>query len=122
MIVDDEPHVRVFMKKILQQLGVTTFSEAGDAKEALELFAREHPKLVVLDINMPGMSGFEVLKRIRAIDEGTLVVIMTSQATLNAVTESLKGGADGFIRKDLPNKHIVRQFDEVFADVGDPGK
>ena len=106
------------MKKILQQLGVKNFSEAGDAKEALEIFAQEHPKLVVLDINLPGANGFEVLKKIRAINEGTLVVIMTSQATLNAVTESLKGGADGFIRKDLPNKHIVRQFDEVFADLG----
>ena len=61
LIVDDEPHVRIFVKMLLKQQGIETTWEAGDGVQALAMVAQHNPELVMLDINLPMMSGIEVL-------------------------------------------------------------
>lgn len=58
LIVDDEAHIRVFVRMILAKLGVETFYEAGDVAAARELWKAHRPGLVMLDINMPGRTDW----------------------------------------------------------------
>ena len=62
LIVEDEPHVRVFVRLLLKEVGITTPWEAADGTQALAMVAEHQPELVMLDINLPMMNGLEVLK------------------------------------------------------------
>ena len=64
LLVDDEPHIRLYLKAILKRLGVETFYEADDGEPAVEIYRQEKPDLVLMDINMPNMDGLEALSKI----------------------------------------------------------
>ena len=66
LLVDDEPHVRLLIKTLLKQLGITTVWEAGDGTTALELAGAHKPNVVLLDINLPQMGGLQVLAKLKA--------------------------------------------------------
>jgi two-component system chemotaxis response regulator CheY len=108
LIVDDEAHVRVFLRLLLAELGITTTWEASNGEQALEL-AREHqPGLVLLDVNMPVMSGLEALAHLKAIDADVLVVMVTSESAMQTVREAARLGAAGYILKQSPKDEALQ--------------
>src|SRR5512140_3207273 len=76
LIVDDQTASRSQMKKIFSDLD-SEFVESADGMEAVEAFLRDRPDLVLMDIRMPRMNGFEALQRIRGLDASAPVVIVT---------------------------------------------
>ena len=114
LIVDDEAHIRVFVRMILAKLGVETFYEAGDVAAARELWKAHRPGLVMLDINMPGEDGLVLVPEIRADDDEVYLVILSANAQSGTVKEAVEGGADGFIRKDRPREEIAAELAEIF--------
>ena len=116
LIVDDEPHVRTYVKLILAQLGITDCHQAGNLEQAREEYDACQPELVMLDINLQGNSGLELLREIRAIDPETCIIMLSAAALSTTVREALDAGADGFLRKDLPRAKIVEQLEEIFAE------
>lgn len=114
LLVDDEPHIRRYLSLILRSLGVTRIIEAGTGEEALALYPREKPALVLLDINMAGISGLETLQALRDLDAEVAVVMLSSLNTRQVVEESVRLGAIGYIRKDTPRDEIVRLLQEQF--------
>jgi len=122
LLVDDEPHIRGFIALVLRKVGEPRIIQAGDGTEALEIFRREKPDLVLLDINMPGLTGVETLQQLRAADPECLVVMLTSLASRQVVEETLALGAVGFIRKDTPKEEIVRAVGEIIASCFAPGE
>lgn len=101
LVVDDEPHVRSYVAMILQ----STFEnievhQAEDETRALELFAAARPDLVLLDINLVGASGLDVLQRILAVDPRATVVMLTAVNMRRVVEEARSKGATGYILKD----------------------
>ena len=99
LVVDDEEPVRFVASEILAHLGYSVLSAASgeDAVELLRNGAR--PDVVLLDLIMPGMSGFDTLRAIRATDPDLPVLISTGYVD-RAASESLVGeGADGFVNK-----------------------
>ena len=97
LVVDDEPAIRRLVRAKLQADGyAVVLAERGE--EALRLLEDERPDLVVLDLMMPGMDGFEALRRIRAL--GQLPVIMlTARAGDADKLRGLEGGADDYVTK-----------------------
>lgn len=88
LIVDDEPDARRILAKIMQGLGHRTM-DAATGEEALNLVERQLPKLILLDLMMPGMDGFEVLFRLRSSPRTRLVPVIVVTAISQEETENL---------------------------------
>ena len=116
LIVDDEAHVRVFMKLMLGQLGIRVIYETGKPDEARALFAAHTPGLVTLDINMPGGSGIELLSEFRAADDEAVIVMVSGDVLTGTVKAAADAGADGFIRKDLPREEILAELGQILSN------
>jgi CheY-like chemotaxis protein len=116
LLVDDETHVRKFIGLILKQLGATTLFEAGNGRDAIEVFKREAPNLVLLDVNMPIQDGIQTLREIREISTDCVVVMLTSLANRQTVEEALALGADNYIRKDTPKDDILAALRQTIAE------
>lgn len=116
LIVDDEPHVRKFLQLLVRQLGVTHVIEASHGGEALEVYARERPGAVLLDISMPVLDGLATLKQLREIDPEAIVVMLTSMTNRQSIDEALQNGAANYIRKDTPKEEILKTLSETLED------
>ncbi|HEX2261656.1 MAG TPA: sigma-54 dependent transcriptional regulator, partial [Candidatus Binatia bacterium] len=106
LIVDDEPLNLDLLDQELADLGHAT-ERASDGSEALAKLDTVNPDLVLLDYQMPGMNGIEVLKEIRKRDENLPVVIITAYGTIERAVEAVKAGADDFVTKPFDPEHLA---------------
>lgn len=117
LLVDDEAHVRKFVGLIVRGLGAPTLIEATNGREAVEIYKREAPDLVLLDVNMPILDGLGTLREIMAIDPEAVIVMLTSLANRQTVEEALERGATNYIRKDTPRDKISKSLAETISAV-----
>lgn len=115
LLVDDEAHIRKFVGLILKTLGSPKLLEAPNGQEALAIYQRENPDLVLLDINMPVMDGIETLRKLREIDPDALVVMLTSLASRSNIENAVSLGAANYIRKDTPKDEIAKALRETIT-------
>ena len=102
MVVDDEDHVRKLIAAVLKPLNCEIVGEAANGKEAVVLFFKLKPHMLLLDINMPLKSGKEALAQIKKRFPHALIIMLTSLTDRETVEDCIELGATGFIRKDLP--------------------
>jgi len=117
LIVDDEPHIRMYLKLILKKVGFKTFIEAKNGQEGIDLYKSRKPDLVLLDVNMPVKEGMEALEEIMQFDPTAVVVVTSSVASRQAVEQSVELGASYYIRKDTPKEEIANQLDTLIDDI-----
>lgn len=117
LLVDDEPHIRKFVGLIAKQLGEPTLFEAGNGEEALDVYQRETPDLVLLDISMPIMDGLETLKRLHTLDPDANVIMLTSLANRQSIDDAVTHGAINYLRKDMPREEIKQNLEETLTDL-----
>ena len=119
LIVDDEEHLRLYLKLVLKQVGIEKFEEASNGQEAIDLYKKRPADLVLMDVNMPIKEGMEALEEIIDHDSDAVVIMASSVASRKAVEASLEKGASYYIRKDTPKDEIVtilnRLIDEIWA-------
>ncbi len=116
LIVDDARFMRDVLKKIVERNdSVTKIFEAVDGNSAIELFKKEKPDLVTLDINMPNGNGLTCLKELLKINYNAKVVMVTSVDQENVYEESKKLGAKGYIKKPF-NRFEVLKIIEPFLN------
>lgn len=110
LVVDDEPDVVMLIERTLKPEGFEVL-KAYDGLEALDLVVREKPNLIILDIMMPMMSGYEVCEQIKANPETQQipVVCLSSAHTPDARAQSLHVGALTFITKPFLPAELVAQ-------------
>jgi two-component system chemotaxis response regulator CheY len=99
LVVDDDKLMRDVLKAILRDEGYTVAGEASNGENALALCDKAAPDVVCLDVNMPGMTGLEVLKTLRKRCPDTKVVMITGDASMSTVREAVGLGAMGYIIK-----------------------
>lgn len=102
LIVDDEPQVRKLLETLLQHEGYQTLT-AGSGEEALQLVAQQPPDLILLDIMMPGMDGYEVASQLKG-DETTAgipIIMLSALSEPSARVNGLEAGAEEFISKPV---------------------
>jgi response regulator RpfG family c-di-GMP phosphodiesterase len=126
LLVDNEPLIRKLTRTTLdgEDLGIL---EAENGQQAVEIASLEKPRLVLLDINLPDMDGFEVCSEIRkAIDmDDTHIILLTSDIDYHIREKGMKAGADDFFTKPfspielLKKVHKIFEMDEVFTDIGE---
>ena len=113
LLVDDEAHIRTFMRLLLGQLGTPTIIEASNGNDAISKYKSEAPDLVLLDVNMPIMDGIGALKGIMAHDPNAIIIMLTSQSSRSLINQAAEIGASNYIRKDTPKDEILKSLRET---------
>jgi len=113
LVVDDISLFRAGLTAALGGAGYDVVGEAADGEAAVALAESEQPDIVLLDILMPGMSGIEVLGKIRAVSPTAKVVLLTGSESEEDLVAAIRGGARGYILKDMPFSELVDVIDNI---------
>lgn len=105
LIIDDEEDIREGCRRSLAKVGCEVYT-AADGGKGLEILSAEAPRVVFLDLKMPGMDGMEVLAVIRETAPACLVIIMTGFATVESAIMAMKSGAYDFIAKPFEPEQL----------------
>jgi len=117
LVIDDEESVRIWLKGLLVSLGCEVVGEAENGQEGVELFKREGPDLVLLDLQMPVMNGDEALDRIIIEDPDAYVIILTSVSDAKVIIDDLMAGARYYLPKHDPPEMIQAALQEQIEKV-----
>jgi len=120
LIVDDEPGVCDIIYKTFTYSGFTAFT-ATKAKKALSILKKEKPKIVFLDILMPDVDGLELLKQMKEIDPGLIVIIVTAKQDEETRNKALQYGADEVVTKPFSHNYLRDVVVEKIKIVLDKG-
>lgn len=114
LIVDDEPNIVMTLEYAFRKQGSEVFI-ARDGSEALEILEKIVPEVIILDIMMPNVDGFETLKRVKEDKrlENTKVVFLTAKNKASDIEKGLKLGADKYLTKPFSIKKIVSEIVEL---------
>jgi two-component system, NarL family, invasion response regulator UvrY len=116
LIADDHANVRRGLREILvDAFSDAHFSEATNGDEVLAQLADSQPDMVLLDINMPGRSGFEVLKDVKHIYSKLPVIMVSVQAESQYAFRCLRAGASGYVNKNSASEELVPAIKKVIA-------
>lgn len=100
LIIDDHPVTRLAIKVLLENAGHEVIAEASDGHEGIALARTRHPELVIVDIDIPSISGIDVITRLRRIDFEGYILVLTGKKDSHFINLSIKAGANGFISKE----------------------
>ncbi len=107
LVVDDHDIVRQGVKRLLALLPDAHVLEAATADAGFDLYSSEHPEVVVLDINLNGGSGLELLQRLRSKDANARVVMFSMHADAGYANRALKSGATGYVSKSSGADELI---------------
>ena len=105
LVVDDEPQIRRVLRSTLSFRGYT-ISEAASGEEALELVPKLKPDLILLDLNLPGMSGVETCREIRSSSDAPIIMLTVRNAERDKVV-ALDAGADDYVTKPFGIEELL---------------
>lgn len=108
LIVEDQADARAMLKNMLSELGINQVFEASDGSEALSFVdaAPDFINLVICDWNMPKMSGVELLRQLRTVDQDIPFLMVTGRSDMDSVVEAKSSGVSGYIRKPFSHKEL----------------
>ncbi|MCI0658222.1 MAG: response regulator, partial [Acidobacteria bacterium] len=114
LVVDDDPRNIRLMESILKTSGYAVIT-AEDGEQALEAVARHRPDAVLLDVMMPGVSGFEVCKKLRSQYETRLlpIIMVTALNALEEKVQALETGADDFLSKPVNRMEMLAKLRSI---------
>lgn len=117
LIADDEPNIVISLEFLLEQDGYRVLV-ARDGNEALEAIGREVPDLVLLDIMLPRLSGYDVCQRIRQNRDWAKVrvIMLTARGREVEVTKGLALGADAYVTKPFSTRDLLDQVRQLLGD------
>lgn len=115
LIVDDHPIVRAGLRRLLATEPQFDVAEAANGQEAISAFRLSRPDLVILDLNLPGLSGLEVLVRLRAENPKARVLVISMYDNPVYVTRVLQAGALGYVSKNALPEQILEAIRRVAA-------
>jgi two-component system, NarL family, invasion response regulator UvrY len=116
LIADDHPLIRNGLKQIIsRENDIEVICEASNAEEVFELIKKFKIDVLILDISMPGMSGFEVLDKIKQKLPKLPVLMLSALSEELYASKTLKAGASGFINKESAPEELVKAVRKVFS-------
>jgi DNA-binding response OmpR family regulator len=118
LVIDDQEDIRVLVSELLELAGYGVRS-AADGKSGLRLFHEMRPDLVVLDVAMPGLDGWQVLERIRDVSEAPVLMLTAHGAELERV-RGLKAGADDYVEKPFGRQELLARVEALLRRAGAP--
>jgi len=116
LIVDDLELVRIMIKNIIEEYGYTSIGEASNGQEAVEIYEKLKPDIVIMDITMPIMDGIDAAMKITSKYKDARIIMCSSTSNLRVITDSFKAGARDFISKPLSNFRLMKAVVSVLSD------
>jgi len=118
LVADDEPNIVISLEYLLKREGYTVLL-ARDGQQALDTIIRERPDLVLLDVMMPGKSGFEVCQAVRASEDlqGTKILMLTAKGRDTDVAKGTALGADDYMTKPFSTRELVEKVARILGGV-----
>lgn len=119
LIVDDFSTMRRIIKNLLRDLGFTNTQEADDGTTALPMLRNGDFDFLVTDWNMPGMTGFDLLKQVRADPRlaALPVLMVTAEAKRDQIIEAAQAGVNGYVVKPFTAQVLKEKIDKIFERV-----
>lgn len=115
LIVDDAAFMRMMIKDILEKNGFEVVGEANNGIKAIELYKKEKPDVVTMDITMPDMDGIEAVKEIKSIDSDAKVIMCSAMGQQTMVMDAIKAGAKDFIVKPFQPDRVLESINKVIG-------
>lgn len=116
LVVDDHPLMRVGIAAIVDaRQDMTVVAQAGTAEEAIRLFHEHQPDLTLMDLRLPGTSGVEVIRTIRAQAPAARFVVLTTYEGDEDIHQALEAGARGYLIKGMPHEALIDALRKVYA-------
>lgn len=116
LLVDDEPNILTAIAFLLEQQGYE-IGKATSGEEALDIIPQFQPSLVLLDVMMTGIDGFEVAKKIRSSNQynDIRIIFLTAKGTQEDKLQGYGSGGEVYITKPFDNDHLVNTVNEMFT-------
>jgi len=116
LVVDDDPHIREVLEFALKADGFAV-TVGGSGEEALRRFKSDKPDLVILDINLPGIDGLEVCRRLRAAPSAVPILMLTCRDEEVDRVLGLETGADDYVAKPFAKRELLARVKALFRRV-----
>ena len=114
-ICDDSPEYRLLLRMVLADEGAVIVGEGADGQACLDGAAATEPSLVLLDLNMPNLSGLEALPRLREALPDTKIVVLTTSKAAESEAAAMAAGADAYVSKPIDATSVPRLLREGLA-------
>ena len=116
LICDDEPYILESVSYIARQAGYD-FITAEDGEQALELAKKENPTLMILDVSMPKMTGYEVCEQLKSDPEtkDIHIVMLTARGQERDERIGMESGADEYVTKPFSPRNLRKRMDEIMG-------
>lgn len=115
VLADDEEFVRLFLKTVMSMLSFNVVAEVEKGDDVYSIMKNTNPDILLLDINMPNLTGIEFLKRYSKEFPKTCIIILTAANSFQVVEEASAKGVSGFIRKDTPVEQMVSIIEKTWS-------
>jgi two-component system, chemotaxis family, chemotaxis protein CheY len=115
LIVDDAAFMRMMIKDILVNNGYEILGEANNGLKAVEMYKRERPDIVTMDITMPDMDGISAVKEIRKFDPSAKIVMCSALGQQSMVMDAIQAGAKDFIVKPFQPDRVLEALKKVLG-------
>lgn len=115
VIADDEEFVRYFLKSVMDSISFKVVAEVEKGDEVFSVMKNTQPDILLLDINMPNLTGIEFLEQYAREFPKTCIIILTSASSFNLVEEASEKGVNCFIRKDMPVEQMVLAIKKAWS-------
>jgi DNA-binding response OmpR family regulator len=117
LIVEDDDDLRDLVRTVVEREGMATI-EAADGREALRKFYEHRPKLLILDIGLPGLDGWQVLERVRELGDVPVLILTAASDELDKV-RGLREGADDYVTKPFGRQELIARIEALLRRSGD---
>ena len=113
LLIDDDVSLRRVTEFNLQEAGYAVIT-AEDGQQGLELFEQERPRMVITDVRMPGIDGYQLLKKVLALEPQTLVIVITAFSTVEQAVDAIKQGAYDYLAKPFSREQLTHTVERAF--------
>ncbi|OFI06516.1 chemotaxis protein CheY [Clostridium acetireducens DSM 10703] len=115
LIVDDAAFMRMMIKDILEKNGFEVVGEANNGIKAIEIYKKEKPDVVTMDITMPDMDGIEAVKQIKEMDPNAKIIMCSAMGQQTMVMDAIKAGARDFVVKPFQPDRVLEAINKVLG-------
>lgn len=107
VLADDHAIVREGIASLCASHGFSVLGECSDGASAVDMVLEKRPDFAILDLNMPGVTGVEAIRKLRACGSPAKLMILSISREENTVMDALRAGADAYLLKDGPSRHLL---------------
>ena len=113
LVIDDHAVVRAGLRRLLESVAGTSVAEAATGRDAIARYREARPDIVLLDLNLPGVGGLELLGRFLVEDSSAAVLVFSMHAEALYVSRAMQAGARGYVSKNAPPEELLEAVRKV---------